>query len=106
MQLKTFSAPTTAEAMQLVRNEIGNDAIIVSTHSDTDGEAVRILVSMDETWTDGPAAALCQGNMLSRVSATTLGPDPPCSPAPALSTAPPQLPRLRRADGPLLPPAP
>ena len=68
MRLKTFSAPTTAEAMQLVRDEIGDDAIIVSTHRDTDGEAVRIIVSMvqtgSETGRTGPptppfAKAIC-----------------------------------------------
>lgn len=51
MRLKTFSAPTTAEAMQLVRDEMGDDAIIVSTHRDTDGEAVRVIASMDSDMT-------------------------------------------------------
>lgn len=44
-------APTTAEAMQLVRDEMGDDAIIVSTHRDTDGEAVRVIASMDSDMT-------------------------------------------------------
>ena len=106
MRLKTFSAPTTAEAMQLVRDEIGDDAIIVSTHRDTDGEAVRIIVSMDETGgetgTNGPAdAALCQGNLLSRDSIEILSLDVPGFENPDLAPAAAEVIADRLAEGPV-----
>ncbi len=102
MRLKTFSAPTTAEAMQLVRDEIGDDAIIVSTHRDTDGEAVRIIVSMDETWTDEPAdAALSQGNLLSLDSLETLSLDAPGFEDPDLAPGAAEVIADRLAEGPV-----
>ena len=106
MQLKTFSAPTTAEAMQLVRDEIGDNAIIVSPHRDTDGEAVRITVSMDETGgetgTNGPAdAALCQGNLLSRDSIEILSLDAPGFEDPDLAPAAAEVIADRLAEGPV-----
>lgn len=105
MQLKTFSAPTTAEAMQLVRDEIGDDAIIVSTHRDTDGEAVRVIVSMDETGgetrTNGPAAAFSPSNLLSRDSIETLGLDAPGFEDPELAPGAADVIADRLASGPV-----
>jgi flagellar biosynthesis protein FlhF len=46
MQLKTFTAETTLEAMNLVRNELGEDAIIVSTQQAQDGEGAHIVASL------------------------------------------------------------
>jgi len=47
MQLKTFTANTAGEAMNLVRDELGGEAIIVSTQPTTDGKGVRIVASLD-----------------------------------------------------------
>ena len=37
MRLKTYTAPTMAEAMEMARQEMGEDAIIVSTQRGTGG---------------------------------------------------------------------
>lgn len=102
MRLKTFSAPTTAEAMRLVRDEMGDDAIIVSTHRDTDGEAVRVIASMDPDLTDWPAAdALCQGHLLSRESLETLSLDGPGIEDPDLAPGAAEVITDRLAEGPV-----
>ncbi len=46
MQLRTFTAETTVEAMNLVRDELGEDAIIVSTQQAQDGEGAYIVASL------------------------------------------------------------
>lgn len=46
MRLKTFQAPSMAAAMNLVRNELGEDAIIVSTN-DSGGSGVRITAAVE-----------------------------------------------------------
>jgi flagellar biosynthesis protein FlhF len=46
MRLKSFHAETATEAMALIREELGEDAIIVSTHSEDEG--VRITAAVDE----------------------------------------------------------
>ena len=38
MRLKSYTAATMAEAMNLVREELGEDAIIVSTQRSSDGQ--------------------------------------------------------------------
>lgn len=48
MRLKTFTAPTTAEAMRMVRAEMGDDAIIVSTQRDTNGGAARVTAAVED----------------------------------------------------------
>ncbi len=45
MHVKTFTAPTTIKAMALVREELGEDAIIVSTHRNTEGPGVHIVAA-------------------------------------------------------------
>ena len=61
MRLKTLQAPTMVEAMKLVREELGEDAIIVST-SESGRDGVRITAAVEtpepdldfrETTTDG-----------------------------------------------------
>ncbi len=56
MRLKTFSAPTMATAMDLVRKEMGDDAIIVSTQPGMDGRGARVTAALDEPHFDEPAA--------------------------------------------------
>jgi flagellar biosynthesis protein FlhF len=51
MRLKTYHAPMMSEAMQLVRDQLGPDAIIVATHEDEATRSVRVTaaVERDET---------------------------------------------------------
>ncbi len=53
MRLKTYTAPTTAEALEMVRQEMGDDAIIVSTQSAADGDGVRVSAALEDTALDG-----------------------------------------------------
>jgi flagellar biosynthesis protein FlhF len=48
MRLKTFTAPTTAEAMRMVRAEMGDDAIIVSSQRDADGGGARVTAALED----------------------------------------------------------
>lgn len=47
MRLKTFTAPSMAEAMQLVKTHLGSDAIIVSTQKGDGGLGVRITAAIE-----------------------------------------------------------
>ncbi len=47
MRLKTYAASTTAEAMRMVRDEMGEDAIIVSVTKGDDREGVRITAAVE-----------------------------------------------------------
>ncbi len=49
MRVKTFTAPTNSLAMELVRAELGDDAIIISSGKTDDGEYVRIVAAIDTT---------------------------------------------------------
>ena len=46
MRLKSFYAPTMADAMDLVRSILGDDAIIVATRQEADG--VRVTAAVEE----------------------------------------------------------
>ena len=48
MRLMTYTAPSTAEAMQLVRDNLGDEAIIVSTQRDAEGGAMRVTAALEE----------------------------------------------------------
>src|SRR5690606_11832388 len=48
MRLKSYNAATTAEAMRLVREELGENAIIVSTQRSSDGQGVRITAALED----------------------------------------------------------
>jgi flagellar biosynthesis protein FlhF len=52
MRLKSFTAPTMAEAMELVRNELGDDAIIVSTQRAAGNKGVRITAALESADAD------------------------------------------------------
>lgn len=55
MRLKSFTAPSMAEAMALLRRELGDDAIIVSTQRANGGD-VRITAALEvEESDEGPA---------------------------------------------------
>jgi flagellar biosynthesis protein FlhF len=47
MRLRSFTAPTLAEAMQLVRDALGPDALIVSTHPGGRGGAARVTAAIE-----------------------------------------------------------
>ncbi|HIJ63800.1 MAG TPA: GTP-binding protein [Rhodospirillaceae bacterium] len=49
MRLKSYTAPSMAEAMQMVRQELGDDAIIVSTQRAAGGKGVRITAALEPT---------------------------------------------------------
>jgi len=48
MRLKSFNAATMAEAMRMVRKDLGEDAIVVSTQRSSDGQGVRITAALEE----------------------------------------------------------
>ena len=47
MRLKTFAAESMGEAMRELREEFGDDAIIVSTQQTNGGAGVRITAALD-----------------------------------------------------------
>jgi flagellar biosynthesis protein FlhF len=52
MKLKSFTAPTMSEAMELVRQELGDDAIIVSTQRAAGTKGVRITAALETAEAD------------------------------------------------------
>jgi flagellar biosynthesis protein FlhF len=48
MRLKTFTAATTAEAMRQIRNELGEDVIIISSRRAADGRNIDVVVALEE----------------------------------------------------------
>jgi len=56
MRLRTFQAATIAEAMQQVREALGDDAIIVSTHENGRGRGVQVTAAVEPR--DEPELAL------------------------------------------------
>ena len=47
MRLKTFNARTMSEAMKMVRDHLGEDAIIVSTQRGEGGKGGRLTAALD-----------------------------------------------------------
>ncbi|MDO8605434.1 MAG: GTP-binding protein [Phaeospirillum sp.] len=58
MRLKSFTAPTMTEAMELVRQELGDDAIIVSTQRAAGSKGVRITAALEPADADLAVAEL------------------------------------------------
>ncbi|MBI1776594.1 MAG: ATP-binding protein [Proteobacteria bacterium] len=58
MRLKTFNASTMSDAMRLVREHLGEEAIIVSTQRGEGGQGVRVTAALEgyEAEVDGAAA--------------------------------------------------
>jgi flagellar biosynthesis protein FlhF len=48
MRLKSFYAKTLTEAMQMIRDTLGEDAIIVATREENGGKAVRVTAAVDQ----------------------------------------------------------
>lgn len=57
MRLKTFSAPSMAEAMQMVRDELGAEAIILSTERKAANGGVTVTAAMEPAAPSDPADA-------------------------------------------------
>jgi flagellar biosynthesis protein FlhF len=55
MRLRTFDAATMVEAMRQIRGELGEDAVIVSSHSRRGGRGVRVVAALDEADPDEAA---------------------------------------------------
>ena len=51
MRIKTYFAPSIAQAMQDIRQEFGSDALVLSTQHVTDG-GVRVTVAIENTSLD------------------------------------------------------
>src|SRR5262249_38917623 len=81
MRLKTFSAPSVAEAMAMVRTELGPDAIIVTTMKTPD-DGARVICAIDGDAT-APAGAPGAGP-----AAATFMPRPAAAPVAAPGRAP------------------
>lgn len=60
MRLKSFTAPTMTEAMELVRQELGDDAIIVSTQRAAGSKGVRITAAMESVDADLAVASMLE----------------------------------------------
>jgi flagellar biosynthesis protein FlhF len=52
MRLKTFDAPTMAEAMWQIRRELGEDAVIISSQTKRGRRGVRVVAAVDGTGPD------------------------------------------------------
>ena len=66
MRLKSYSAPTMAEAMEMVRAELGDDAIIVSTQrASGGGMGVRVSAALEESDLDDDIAEALTGHSAS-----------------------------------------
>ncbi len=48
MRLKSFTAATMKEAMQMIRDTLGEDAIILSTREENGGKSVRVTAAVDK----------------------------------------------------------
>ena len=70
MRLKSFYAKTMTEAMQMVRESLGEDAIIVATREENGGKAVRVTAAIDDRFHVAPKSG---DNKSSRDIAFELG---------------------------------
>lgn len=48
MKLKSFTAPTMKDALQMIRETLGENAIIVATREENDGKTVRVTAAIDK----------------------------------------------------------
>lgn len=60
MRLKSFTAPTMAEAMEMVRAELGDEAIIVSTQRAAGQKGVRITAALEPADADLAVAEMLE----------------------------------------------
>ncbi|MCX8500219.1 MAG: hypothetical protein ORO03_00775 [Alphaproteobacteria bacterium] len=62
MRMRIFQAETMPEAIRLVRSELGENAIIVSSQRGDNGRGVRVTAAIDEQDSDYGAAATLQSS--------------------------------------------
>ena len=60
MRLRTINAPSMAQAMELVRREFGDDAIIVSTEENDTG--IKVVVALEEIEAEAPDFGAVEGD--------------------------------------------
>lgn len=60
MRLKTYTAPTIAQAMEMIRRDLGEDAVIVSTQGERGHHGARVTAAVDgdAAWPSAPSPAL------------------------------------------------
>ncbi len=73
MRLKSFYAKTMTEAMQMVRESLGEDAIIVATREENGGKAVRVTAAIDDRFHMAPAGGHAESRSSERALAFELG---------------------------------
>lgn len=56
MRLRTFTAPTLDDAITLVRDELGEEAVIVSTYQSRRGRGAQVTAALEESEDDGALA--------------------------------------------------
>jgi flagellar biosynthesis protein FlhF len=71
MRLKSFYAKTVTEAMKMVRETLGDDAIIVATQEENGGRSVRLTAAIDRA-DDGPAFEIQSTRKIIRKANTNL----------------------------------
>lgn len=73
MRLRVFHAQTVAEAMRKVRAELGDEAIIVSTHKSRQGDGVEVTAAIEQPQAEPPPpeAQRANGTVPSAVAAAT-----------------------------------
>lgn len=55
MRLRTFTAPDMNRAMLMIRETMGDDAVIISTARDVTGKQVTVTAALDDEWEEEPA---------------------------------------------------
>lgn len=70
MRLKSFTAPTMAEAMEMVRAELGEEAIIVSTQRAAGTKGVRITAALEPEDADFAITEMLEGGTDSTIAET------------------------------------
>lgn len=75
MRLRSFTAPTIAEAMRQVRVALGADAIIVSTSAEGDGRSARVTAAIEPRWGDVEPGADDDANAREPALTARLHPD-------------------------------
>ncbi|CAA7611740.1 GTP-binding protein [Magnetospirillum sp. UT-4] len=73
MRLKSFTAPTMAEAMEMVRLELGDEAIIVSTQRAAGSKGVRITAALEPADADLAVAEMLEAEVPSSAAEAVKG---------------------------------
>lgn len=56
MRMRTFTAPDMNRAMLMIRETLGEDAVIISSQRDSSGKAVSVTAAIDDEWAEEPEA--------------------------------------------------